>query len=51
MKKTTINPINNDDDKCFQYVATLTSSHKELEKLEDEYQKLNFLQINIIENT
>ena len=32
MKKTTINPINNDDDKCFQYVATLTSNHKEIGK-------------------
>ena len=33
---------------------TLQHSHqiiRKLEKLEDEYQKLNFLQINIIENT
>ena len=28
-KKATINPIN-DDDKCFQYAATVTLNHKEI---------------------
>ena len=36
-KKATINPIN-DDDKCFQYVATVALNHKELEKT---YQRIS----------
>ena len=45
-----INPINKDDDKCFQYTATRWSNYKETgKKTQDEYQKLNLLQINVIE--
>ena len=31
-KKSTINPINNKDDKCFQYDATEASSHEKIKK-------------------
>ena len=32
IKKATINPINQDDDKCFQNTATFALNHKEIEK-------------------
>ena len=31
-KKLTINPINKNDNKCFQYAATLALNHKEIGK-------------------
>ena len=40
-QKATINPINENDKKCFQYAATLALIHKELEMIQKEQQKLN----------
>ena len=31
-KKVTINPVNEKDNKCFQYTATIAASYKEIEK-------------------
>ena len=31
-KKATINPINRNDNKCFQYAAVLALNHKEIRK-------------------
>ena len=42
-KKTTINPIN-DNDKCFQYTATVTLLNlEEISKNYQEYKKLSLL--------
>ena len=41
-KKSTINPINNDD-KCFQYAVTLALNLDKLEKIHKEYLKLTLL--------
>ena len=35
-KKATINLINKNDNKCFQYAATLALDHKKLEKIQKE---------------
>ena len=41
-KKSTINPINNDD-KCFQYAVTLALNLDKIKKTHKEYLKLNLL--------
>ena len=35
-KKETINPINEKDNKCFQYAVTVTLSHEEIKKIRKE---------------
>ena len=42
-KKTTMNPKNKKDDKCFQYALTVALNHEKLETTQKEYQKLNLL--------
>ena len=36
-KKPTINPINKNYTKCFHYAETLASNHKEIGKIQEEY--------------
>ena len=31
-KRATINPINKKDNKCFQYIVTVTLNHEEIKK-------------------
>ena len=38
IKKATINPVSNYDNKCYQYGGTVTSNKKEIEKNQKEYQ-------------
>ena len=45
-QKTTVNCVI-DDDKCFQYAATVVLNHEEFGKIHKEYQKLNLLEINM----
>ena len=42
-KKTTINPINKKDNKCFQYAVTVALNHKEIKKNPQRIKKLNLL--------
>ena len=42
IKKTTIDPFN-DDDKCFQYAATVALNHEKIGKNWKEFQKLKLL--------
>ena len=45
-KNVTTNP-NNDDNKYFQYTATVALNHEEIEKNWKEYQKLKLLWLDI----
>ena len=35
-KKTTINPINKKDNKCFQYAVIVASNYEEIKKIQKE---------------
>ena len=41
-KKTTINPINKKDKKCFQYATTVTLNHEEIKKDPQRITKIRF---------
>ena len=46
-KTTSINPINETDNKCFQYAITVELNMKKQDNILKESQKLNLLKINI----
>ena len=46
-KKAKINPLNKNDNECFQYVVTAALSHEEIKRGTQEITKINLLQINI----
>ena len=47
-KKTTINPQDKNDDRCFQYAVTFALNYKKIKRILKEYQKFRLLSINKI---
>ena len=48
MVKKYLNPKNNNDDKCFQYVLSIAINYEQIKKILKKYQKISFLLIILI---